>query len=81
MEGVNMKPGDAPMHGHRWAYAENFSRLVAMKGFRSFNALARASGVPQPSISKIMCGRVPRRATVDRLLSAMDATYDDLYDG
>ena len=73
-----LRPGDLPDPGHRWAYARHFSLLVQARGFDTFRKLAEAAGVPQPSISYIMLGRVPRDATVEKLLSAMGATWDDL---
>ena len=78
------------MCAYTYTYSQNMNianRLdIAMReaGFDSQSALSRASGVPQPTINRILKSvgtRGPEAATLQKLALACNVTFDWLHEG
>jgi phage repressor protein C with HTH and peptisase S24 domain len=63
--------------------ANTLDRLMTARGVKSQSALARASGVSQAAINRILQGVTenPDLATLEKLAAALDTTVDDLMSG
>jgi transcriptional regulator with XRE-family HTH domain len=63
---------------------DRLNDAIGRAGFRSQNDLARASGVPQPTISRILKGvgtKGPETETLRKLAAACGVTFDWLNEG
>lgn len=66
----------------RMGIAERIDRMMQERKIKSQSALSRASGVPQPTIARILAGRnTPEMATVAKLAGALGVTSTWLIDG
>lgn len=71
-----------PMYIVGMGIAERIDRMMSERKIKSQSALARASGVPQPTIARILNRQnVPELNTVTKLASALGVTTTWLTDG
>ncbi|QKS60867.1 helix-turn-helix domain-containing protein [Cupriavidus gilardii] len=62
--------------------ADRIDRMMRERKFKSQSALSRASGVPQPTIARILAGRnTPETSTVLKIAAALGVTSTWLLDG
>jgi transcriptional regulator with XRE-family HTH domain len=79
---ASLTPVYAPMYMVGMGIAERIDRMMRERKIKSQSALARASGVPQPTIARILNRQnVPELNTVTKLASALGVTTTWLTDG
>lgn len=64
--------------------ASRLDEAMKAAGFKSQNALARASGIPQPTINRILKGvgkKGPEAHTLAQLAAACNVAFDWLHEG
>jgi transcriptional regulator with XRE-family HTH domain len=77
-------------HQYGGVYSENMNianrldKAMTQAGFKSQSALSRASGIPQPTINRILKGggkKGPETATIQKLAIATNVSFAWLHEG